>query len=221
MPRPPTQPPFLQAQFEEITRQHQKVQELKVQRMSRTHNLNAVRDARVRSATFGRGSDPRPLRGLPHSGIEVISSISQTEAPPTNSQAGASQYVEAMVQNLVRSSLTQFGVIPKETPNQSQAQSDTIDPETPQVEDISSGGEIFYSDQEDQSGTVVNEFLMAQEELDGYDSFTSPVANKMPLWKFAEQTPSGSQAQSKTKTATTQAQPVTSTLVRPACSSSG
>ena len=57
---------------------------------------------------------------------------------------------------------------------------------------------------------------MAQEELDGYDSFTSPVANKMPLWKFAEQTPSGSQAQSKTKTATTQAQPVTSTLVRPA-----
>ena len=42
---------------------------------------------------------------------------------------------------------------------------------------------------------------MVQEELDDYDSFTSPVANKTPLWKFAEQTPSGSRAQSKTKTA--------------------
>ena len=42
------------------------------------------------------------------------------------------------------------------------------------------------------------------------------MANKTPLWKFAEQTPLGSQAQSKTKTATAQAQPVTSTPVKPA-----
>ena len=112
--------------------------------------------------------------------------ISQTEALPTSSQAGASQNVKAMVQDLVRSSLTQFGVIPKEAPDQFQAQSDTVDPETAQVEDISSEGEVFDSDQEDQSGT--NELLMAQEELDDYDSFTSPVANKTPLWKFAEQT---------------------------------
>ena len=63
-----------------------------------------------------------------------------------------------MVQGLVKSSLTQFGVIPQETPDQSQVQSDTIDPEPPQVEDISSEGEIFDSDQEDHSGTpVLNE----------------------------------------------------------------
>ena len=105
-----------------------------------------------------------------------------------------------MVQDLVKSSLTQFGVIPKETPNQSQAQSDTVDLETPQVEHISCEGEIFDSDQEDHSGTLdLNELLMVQEELDDYDSFTSPVANETPLWKFAEQTLSGSQAQSKTK----------------------
>ena len=95
---------------------------------------------------------------------------------------GLALNVEAMVQDLVKSSMTQFGVIPKETPDQSQAQSDTVDPETPQVEYISSEGEIFYSDQEDQSGTPVhNELLMAQEELDDYDSFTLPVANKTPL----------------------------------------
>ena len=48
-----------------------------------------------------------------------------------------------MVQNLVRSSLAQFGVISKETLDQFQAQSDTVEPETPRVEDISSEGEIF------------------------------------------------------------------------------
>ena len=49
------------------------------------------------------------------------------------------------------------------------------------------------------------------------DTFlSSPVINKTPLWKFADQTPSGSQAQTKTKAATTQAQPVTSTPAKPA-----
>ena len=57
---------------------------------------------------------------------------------------------------------------------------------------------------------------MVQEELEDYDSFPSPVVTKSPLWKFADQTPSGSQAQTKTKTATAQAQHVTSTLVKPA-----
>ena len=42
------------------------------------------------------------------------------------------------------------------------------------------------------------------------------MVTKTPLWKFAEQTPSGSQAQTKTKTATAQAQPVISTPVKPA-----
>ena len=58
MPRPPTQPPFMQAQFEGVPRQRQDLEarELEVQLMSCTHNLNAVRDARVRSATSVRGS---------------------------------------------------------------------------------------------------------------------------------------------------------------------
>ena len=122
MPRPPTQLPFMQAQFEELARQCQDIEarELKVQCMSRTHNLNAVRDARVRSATSVRGSKctrgkeqapghassqlasqrSQTLSGaLP--GIEVISTaISQTVAPPTASSLdGASQNVEAMVQD--------------------------------------------------------------------------------------------------------------------------
>ena len=49
---PPAWPmymPFMQAQFEELARQHEdiEVRELEVQPMSRTHNLNAVRNARV------------------------------------------------------------------------------------------------------------------------------------------------------------------------------
>ena len=51
--------------------------------------------------------------------------ISQPVAPPTPSQDGVSQNMETMVQGLVKSSLTQIGVIPQETPDQSQAQSET------------------------------------------------------------------------------------------------
>ena len=110
-------------------------------------------------------------------------------------------------------------VIPQETPDQSQAQSDTGDPEPPQVEDISSEGEIFDSDQEDHSGTpILEELLMEREELKDYGSLSSPVVNKTPLWEFAEQTPLGSQAQTNTKTAITQAQPATSTPVKPTAS---
>ena len=36
-----------------------------------------------------------------------------------------------------------------------------------------------------------------------------------PLWKFAEETPSGSQTQPQVQTITIQAQPVTSTLAKP------
>ena len=193
MPRPPTQPPFMQAQFEELARQRQDLEapELEVLCMSRTHDLNAVRDARVRLATSVRGSKciPVAIPAIPNlfggspSGIEVISTgISQTVASTTVTQDGASQNVEAMVRDLVKSSLTQLGVIPQETPDQSRAQSDTVDPESPQIEDISSEGEIFDSDQEDHSGTpVLNELLMAQEELESYDSFPSPVVTKAPL----------------------------------------
>ena len=153
-------------------------------RMSRTHNLNAVKDARIRSAASVRGSkhthgssqfasqqSQAPL-GAPPSRIEVISTgISQTVAPPpASSQDRASQNVEGMVQDLVRSS---------------QKKSDTMDLEPTQIEDISSEGEISDSDQEEHSGTCSNELLNTQEEL---DSFPSPVVTKTPLWKFAEQT---------------------------------
>ena len=107
-----------------------------------------------------------------------------------------------MVQGLFKSSLTQFGVIQQETADQ--ARSYTVDPEPTQVEDISSEGEICDSNQEDHSGTpVVEELLMRREELEDYDSLSSPVVTMTPLWTFAEQIPSGSQAQTKTKTATT------------------
>ena len=206
----------MQAQFEELPRQRQDLEarELEVQLMSRTHNLNAVRDARVRSAASVRGSKhsrekeqlvsqlasqrSQTASGSPPSWIELIRTcITQNcGAPPASSQDGASQNVEAMAQDIVK-----LGVMPQKIPDQSQAQSDTVDPEPPQVED-------FSSDQEDHSGTpALNEMLMVQEELNDYDSFTSPVVTKTPLWKFAEQTPSGSQAQ---------AQPVTSTPVKPA-----
>ena len=47
MPWPPTLPAFMQAEFEELARQHQDLEacELKVQLTTRTCNLNAVRDA--------------------------------------------------------------------------------------------------------------------------------------------------------------------------------
>ena len=129
-------------------------------------------------------------------------------APPTPSQEGASQTTK-----------TQLGVIPQESPDQSQAQSDTIEVKPPQLEDISEG-ELpdSDSDQEDHSGTaVLEELLMRQEEIEDYDSLnSSPVINKTPLWRFTEQTPSGSQAQTRTNTATSQAQPATSTLAKPA-----
>ena len=104
--------------------------------MSRTHYLNAVRDARVRSATSVRGSkcthgkEQAPECASSHlasqqsqtpSGIEVIGAgVSHTVAPLTSNQDGASQNMETMVHGLVKSSLTQFGVIPQGTPDQSQ-----------------------------------------------------------------------------------------------------
>ena len=48
---------------------------------------------------------------------------------------------------------------------------------------------------------------MAEEQAD-YDSFPSPVVTRAPQWKFAEQTPSGSQTQlMPQKQAPAQAQP--------------
>ena len=151
-------------------------------------------------------------------GIEVSTGIAQTVAPsPVSSQGGASQEVKAMVQDIVKSSLTQLGVILQDVPTQSQAQSSNEEPEHPQTEDISSDGEFSDSDQEDtHSGTpALNQLLIMVEEQADYDFFPSPVEKtRAPQWKFAEQTSSGFQTQ--LKTATTHAQPVTSTPVKPA-----
>ena len=48
----------MQAEFEELARQQQDLEtcELEVQHMTRIHNLNAVRDARVAKATSVAGS---------------------------------------------------------------------------------------------------------------------------------------------------------------------
>ena len=121
--------------------------------------------------------------GDPPSGIEVISTGTTKTVmpfPATSPQDGTSQDVKAMVQDMVKSSLTQLGVIPQDTPTQSQSQYCGSGPS--QIEDISEG-EIFNSDQE------ASDYDYNYD----YDSFLSPTVTKAPLWRFAEQTPSGSQ----------------------------
>ena len=140
-----------------------------------------------------------------------IKVVSQTVVPPTPSQDGA-----------IQNTKTQLGVISQESTDQSQTQSDSREVEPPQLEDISSEGQLpdSNSDQEDHSGTpVLEELLMGRDELEDYDSLnSSPATNKTPLWRFTEQAPSGSQAQTRTHTATSQAQPATSTPAKPVIS---
>ena len=157
----------MQAEFEELATQRQDLEarELEVQCMTQTHNLNAGRDARVTTATSVAGSrdsrkkEPasrcassqiasqrsRTHSRAPPAWIKVISTgITPTLAPPiVSTPDGASQKVKAMVQDIVKSSPTQLGVIPQDTPTQSQAESLTKDPKPPQIEDISSEGEII------------------------------------------------------------------------------
>ena len=58
--------------------------------------------------------------------------------------------------------------------------------------------------------------LTAEEQMD-YDSFAlaSPSVTRAPLWKFNEETPSGSQTLTQSQTITILAQPVTSTPAKP------
>ena len=70
MPRPLTQLPFVQAQFEELARRSQDMEarELEIQRMSRSLNLKSVKKARAKPTTH-RGSrdkrgDQTPGRGF-------------------------------------------------------------------------------------------------------------------------------------------------------------
>ena len=62
---------------------------------------------------------PKEPRPPPPSGIEVSTGIAQTVAPCfVSSQDGAKQEVKAMVQDIVKSSLTQLGVILQDVPTQ-------------------------------------------------------------------------------------------------------
>ena len=121
-----------------------------------------------------------------------------------------------MMQGMIRS-LTEYGVIPKASPTQSQSQSVAVDKETPQVIDLSEG-ELSNSEPEGpDSGTPELDQLMltAEEQLD-YGSFAlvSPSVTRAPLWKFSEETPFSSQTRPQAQTITVQAQPVTSTVLR-------
>ena len=138
--------------------------ELVVERRTRTLNLDAVRDSKVKAAAPVAGSrhshtleqpplkpkrassqvaSPRslvPTQGPP-SGIKVTSTVTTktVKPPPASPKDGTRQDMKAMVQDMIRSSLTKFGVIPQESPSQPQSQSITVDLESPQIADLSEG----------------------------------------------------------------------------------
>ena len=89
-----------------------------------------------------------PTQGPP-SGIKVTSTITAmtVKPPPASPQDRTGQAMKPVVQDMVKSSLTQFGVIPKETLPQPHAQSITVNPESPQTVDLLEG-EISNSEQE-------------------------------------------------------------------------
>ena len=123
---------------------------------------------------------------------------------PASPQDGTSHDVKAMVQDMVKSSLTQLAGYSSEDPHTASVTS-------------SSMGEIFDSDQEGRdSGTPeLNQLVLTAEKQLDYDSFPTPSVTKASLWRFAEETPPGSQTPPKSRTATTQAQPVISTPAKP------
>ena len=156
----------MQAEREELARQRHDLEarELEVERITRALNLNAVVDAKAKYAapvakntrTLTQEQAPfkpkrassqvasqrslAPTQGRP-SGIKVTSTITtKTVKPlPASPQVGTDQDMNAMVQDMIRSSLTQFGVIPKKTPTQLRAQSFTMEPVSPQKVDLSEG----------------------------------------------------------------------------------
>ena len=145
----------MQVQHEELARQPHDLEtrELEVERRSRALNLNAVRDAEAKSAapvaesSCSHTQEEAPLKmskrassqvtsqrslaptQVPPSGIKVTSTITtKTLKPhPASPQDGSGKDMKAKVQDMIRSSLTQFGVIPEETPTHPQAQSIVVD----------------------------------------------------------------------------------------------
>ena len=166
--------------------------ELEIQRISRSLNLKAVKNARTRHATSARWNKStqlasqrsRPLRGFPPQGSKLFLRLWRPLLPV---RRGLARPRRLSLGLFCRNPLTRNPL----------AQSDTREVEPPQLEDISSEGELPDSDQ---SGTpVLEELLMGRDELEDYNSRNfSPVINKTPLWRFTEQTPSGSQAQTRT-----------------------
>ena len=143
MPRPQAQQSSKQAECEELARQHHDLEarEPEVEWRTRAINLNAVEMPKLRLLPPWRKAAIRILREqapvkpkhvisnvtsqrslVPPSGVKVTSTITtKTVKPPHASpQDGTGQDMKAMVQDMIRSSLTKSGVIPKETrPTQS------------------------------------------------------------------------------------------------------
>ena len=208
MPKPPAQQASMQLKLEELARQCHDLEtrELEVERRTRALNLSDIRDARVTAAapvvgsSHSRTREQTPLKPrrassqvasqrslaptrAPHSGIKVTSTVTtKTVKPlPASPQDGTNQDVKAMVQDLVKSSLTQLEVISQETPTQLQSQSSTMDSESPQLVDTSEG-EISASDQEGlDSGTAeLDQLILSVEEQLDFDSSPTPSVTKAP-----------------------------------------
>ena len=99
-----------------------------------------------------------------------------------------------MMQNMIRSSLTEYQVIPRTFPTQPQSQSFAVDTDSSQFVKLSDR-ELSDSEQESpDSGTPELDQLMhtAEKQMD-HDSFSlaSASVTNTPLSKFAEETPSG------------------------------
>ena len=85
-----------------------------------------------------------------------------------------------------------------------------MDLESPQLVDTSEGEISDFEQEGPDSGTPELDQLVpsAEEQLD-FDSFPTSSVTRAPLWKFVEESSSGSQTQPQTQTATIQAQPIT------------
>ena len=88
---------------------------------------------------------PHLKHGL-QSGIKDTSTVTTetVKPPPASPQDGTGQDIKAVMQDVIRSFLTEFGVIPKA--NTPQSQSPTVDKETPEAIDRSEG-ELSNSEQ--------------------------------------------------------------------------
>ena len=93
-----------------------------------------------------------------------------------------------------------------------------MDKESPQVIDSSEGELPDSKNEGPDSGTPeLDQLVLTVEEQMDYDSFVlaSPTATSASLWKFADKNHSSSQTQPQAQTTNIQAQPITSTPLKP------